>query len=126
MNTTSAAEVIPLSIGEHAYHLIRSDILFGRIEPGARLRLDPMKAEYGVGIGTLREILSRLAAEGLVLAEGQRGFEVPPVTAQNLRELASCGSCSRATRWRCPSPRATSSGRGGSSRRTTSSRRPSG
>ena len=88
MNTTSAAEVIPLSIGEHAYHLIRSDILFGRIEPGARLRLDPMKAEYGVGIGTLREILSRLAAEGLVLAEGQRGFEVPPVTAQNLRELS--------------------------------------
>ena len=47
-----------------------------------------MKAEYGVGIGTLREILSRLAAEGFVLAEGQRGFEVPPVTAQNLRELA--------------------------------------
>jgi DNA-binding GntR family transcriptional regulator len=48
-----------------------------------------MKAEYGVGIGTLREILSRLAAEGLVIAEGQRGFEVPPVTAQNLRELAA-------------------------------------
>ena len=47
-----------------------------------------MRAEYGVGVGTLREILSRLAAEGLVLAEGQRGFEVPPVTARNLRELA--------------------------------------
>ena len=44
--------------------------------------------DYGVGIGTLREILSRLSAEGLVLAEGQRGFEVPPVTAAELRELA--------------------------------------
>ena len=47
-----------------------------------------MRDGYGVGIGTLREILSRLSAEGLVLAEGQRGFEVPPVTAAELRELA--------------------------------------
>jgi len=85
----SVAEiVIPLSVGEQAYQRIRADILFGRIEPGARLRLDRMKADYGVGIGTLREILSRLAAEGFVLAESQRGFEVPPVTVQHLRELA--------------------------------------
>jgi DNA-binding GntR family transcriptional regulator len=88
VNAASAAEIIPLSVGEQAYQRIRSDIVFGRIRPGAKLRLDRMKAEYGAGIGTLREILNRLAAEGLVLAEGQRGFEVPPVTEQNLRELA--------------------------------------
>ena len=88
---TSAAEVIPLSVGEQAYQLISADILFGRMPPGARLRLDRMKAEYGVGIGTLREILSRLAAEGLVLAEGQRGFEVPPVDAR--RTCASSAGC---------------------------------
>jgi DNA-binding GntR family transcriptional regulator len=84
----SSAEVIALSVGETAYQRIRSDILFGRIAPGQKLKLDRMKTEYGVGISTLRELLSRLAAEGLVLAEGQRGFEVPPVTAQNLRELS--------------------------------------
>lgn len=83
------AEIVSLTVGETAYQRIRSDILFGRIEPGQKLRLDRMKAEYGVGIGTLREILSRLSAEGFVIAEGQRGFEVPPVTAQNLRELAA-------------------------------------
>ena len=83
------AEVIPLTVGETAYQRIRSDIILGRIAPGQKLRLDRMRAEYGVGIGTLREMLNRLAAEGLVLAEGQRGFEVPPVTAQNLRELAA-------------------------------------
>jgi DNA-binding GntR family transcriptional regulator len=85
----TTADIIPLSVGETAYQRIRSDIVFGRIAPGQKLRLDRMKAEYGVGIGTLREILSRLSAEGLVIAEGQRGFEVPPVTAQNLRELAA-------------------------------------
>ena len=116
-----AAEVIPLTVGETAYRRIRSDIIFGRIAPGRKLRLDRMKAEYGVGISTLRELLNRLAAEGLVLAEGQRGFEVPPVTAQNLRELGDCAFCSRATRWSCPSPPATWNGKDGSSRRTTSS-----
>jgi DNA-binding GntR family transcriptional regulator len=88
VNAALAAEIIPLSLGEQVYQRIRADIVFGRIPPGAKLRLDRMKAEYGAGIGTLREILNRLAAEGLVLAEGQRGFEVPPLTEQNLRELA--------------------------------------
>ena len=83
------AEIIALTVGETAYKRIRSDIVLGRIAPGQKLRLDRMRAEYGVGISTLREILSRLSAEGLVIAEGQRGFEVPPVTAQNLRELAA-------------------------------------
>jgi DNA-binding GntR family transcriptional regulator len=36
----------------------------------------------------LREILSRLAAENLVRAEGQKGFEVSPATRQELLELA--------------------------------------
>ena len=88
-----------------------------------QLRLDRMRDAYGVGIGTLREILSRLAAEGLVLAEGQRGFEAPPVSAA--RACASSrtsGCCSSGTRWPSRSPPATSSGRGGSSPRTTSSR----
>ena len=37
---------------------------------------------------TLREILNRLAAEGFVLAEGSRGFEVAPISVENLRDLA--------------------------------------
>ena len=76
------------SVGDTAYRRLRSDLIFGRVAPGAKLRLEAMRADYGVGVSTLREILSRLAAEGLVLAEGQRGFEVPPLTARNLRELA--------------------------------------
>jgi GntR family transcriptional regulator, carbon starvation induced regulator len=47
-----------------------------------------MKEDYGLSVSTLREILNRLASEGFVVAEGQRGFEVAPVSIQNLRELA--------------------------------------
>ena len=63
-------------------------MVFGRLRPGQKLRLEGLKETYGVSISTLREILSRLTAEGLVIAEGRRGFEVPPVSIENLKELA--------------------------------------
>ena len=74
--------------GENGYSRIRSDIILGILTPSERLRLNSMKLEYGVSINTLREVLNRLASEGLVVSEAQRGFEVAPVSIQNLRELA--------------------------------------
>jgi DNA-binding GntR family transcriptional regulator len=76
------------TIGESAYGRIRGDIISGRLAPGQRLRLDKLRRTYGASVSTLREILSRLSSEGLVLAEGQRGFEVPPVSVENLKEIA--------------------------------------
>lgn len=76
------------TIGDDGYRRIRSDIVLARLQPGQRLRLDGLRETYGVSVSTLREILSRLASEGLVLAEGRRGFEVAPVSIENLKELA--------------------------------------
>jgi DNA-binding GntR family transcriptional regulator len=76
------------SSGDQAYKRIRTDLVFGRLKPGQRLILDRMKPAYGVSITTLREILSRLAAEKLVTAEGQRGFQVSDCSADDLREIA--------------------------------------
>lgn len=80
--------IAALSTGEHAYERIRQDIVFGRLQPGQKLTLDRLRAVYGVGISTLREIFNRLAPEGFVVAEGQRGFQVAPCTASELQELA--------------------------------------
>lgn len=77
------------SSGEQAYQRIRTDIVFGRLKPGQRLVLDRMKPAYGVSITTLREMLSRLSAEKLVTAEGQRGFQVSGCSADDLREIAA-------------------------------------
>lgn len=77
------------SVGERVYRRLRSDILFGRLAPSQRLKLDVMKDAYGVSISTLRELLNRLTSEGLVLAEGARGFEVAPVSPENLKEIAN-------------------------------------
>lgn len=76
------------TIGDDGYRRIRTDIVLGRLKPGLKLKLDGLKESYGVSVSTLREILSRLAADGLVVAEGRRGFEVMPVSMSNLRELA--------------------------------------
>ncbi len=35
----------------------------------------------------MRESLSRLSADGLVVAEGQKGFAVRPVSVEDLREI---------------------------------------
>lgn len=75
-------------VGHDVYEAIRRDIIFGRLDAGSRLRLERMKAEYGASVSTIREALSRLTTEGLVEAEGQRGFSVAPMSDENLREIA--------------------------------------
>ena len=64
------------TVGETTYRRIRTDIVFGRLPPGERLTLDRMRDAYEVSVSTLREMLNRLSSEGLVVAEGSRGFQV--------------------------------------------------
>ena len=75
--------------GEKAYRRLRNDIIFGRLAPSQKLRLEALKDAYGISVSTLRELLNRLTSEGLVVAESARGFEVAPVSADNFRELAN-------------------------------------
>lgn len=76
-------------VGDKIYGRIRSDVIFGRLAPGQRLTLDRMRATYDASVGTLREVLNRLASEGFVAAEGARGFEVAPASVADLREVAA-------------------------------------
>lgn len=77
------------TVAESSYRRIRADIIFGRLSPAQKLKLESLKETYGTSVSTLREILNRLSSEGLVLAEGQRGFEVSPISAVDLREIAA-------------------------------------
>lgn len=75
--------------GEKVYRRLRGDILFGRLAPSQKLKLEGLKESYGISISTLRELLNRLTSEGLIVAESSRGFEVAPISADNFRELAN-------------------------------------
>lgn len=76
------------TLGASIYHRLRSDIISGRLRPAERLRLDQLRESYQASSGTLREALARLATDGFVLAEGQRGFEVAPISPEGLHEIA--------------------------------------
>ena len=76
-------------VGETTYRRVRADIVYGRLLPGQKLTLDRMRDAYGSAVSTLREIFSGLASEGLITAEGARGFEVASISPDNLREVAA-------------------------------------
>lgn len=69
------------------YDRLRSDIVDGELRPGARLRFDELKDSYGVGLSPLREALTRLAAEKLVVLEEHKGFRVAPISRSDLTDL---------------------------------------
>jgi DNA-binding GntR family transcriptional regulator len=84
-----SVEMLATSIADRAYDRIRADIIFGRLAPALKLPLDRLASEYGAGVSTLREILSRLSSEGLVIARGQRGFQVAPVSPAGFQDIAA-------------------------------------
>lgn len=72
---------------EQVYELIRADILSGAIEPGAQLQFARMSTAYDSSIGVLREVLTRLSAEGLVVSQAQHGFRVMSLSLEDLKDL---------------------------------------
>ena len=70
-----------------AFDQIRADILLGQLRPDERLRITNLTERYSVGATAVREALSRLVADDLVVAEDQRGFCVAPVSKADLLDL---------------------------------------
>jgi DNA-binding GntR family transcriptional regulator len=72
---------------ERAYEQLREDIVSGQLAPGTKLLIEHLKDHYQVGAGTLREALTRLLSDALVITEGQRGFKVAPITTEELMDI---------------------------------------
>lgn len=82
---------VPNGVGrtliERAYAQLRDDIMSCQLAPDEKLRVEHLKARYGVSAGTLREAITRLVSDALVVAEGQRGFHVAPIAVDDLMDL---------------------------------------
>ncbi|PLC49098.1 transcriptional regulator [Pollutimonas subterranea] len=76
-----------LTQAETARHLIRTEILDGRLSPGAKLNIKSLEDRLQVSLGAIREALSRLSAEGMVDAEAHRGYRVSTISAEDLIDL---------------------------------------
>ncbi|NKB50150.1 MAG: GntR family transcriptional regulator [Alphaproteobacteria bacterium] len=72
---------------ELALAKLRQDILTGVFAPGSKLRVEELRNSYDIGASPLREALSRLVSNGLVTAQGQKGFRVAPVSLADIRDI---------------------------------------
>ncbi len=77
------------SATKDTYDRLRADLLACRMQPGARLKIADLCQTLSVSLSAVREALSRLTSEGLVVAEPQRGFRVAPISADELRDLTA-------------------------------------
>lgn len=75
-------------VGASTYQGIKRDIIFGALAPGTKLKLEGLRQRYTASMSTLRETLNRLASEGFVEAQDQRGFFVTSVSREDLTEIA--------------------------------------
>ncbi len=72
---------------ERMFERLRDDILACRLMPGSKLRINDIAGSSEVSLGVVREALSRLGAEGLVIAELQKGYRVAPLSTEDLLDL---------------------------------------
>lgn len=84
---TSLKHVGGETLTDAAYQALRRDIIHGTREPGERLRITRLADLYDVGPTPLREALQRLSADGLVIANGNRGFTVISLDVAEFHDL---------------------------------------
>lgn len=72
---------------ELAYSAIRDDIIRGELSPGSKLKVADLRARYSVGAAPLREALSRLVGDRLVVQQTQRGFRVKEASPADVKDV---------------------------------------
>ncbi|WP_123666171.1 GntR family transcriptional regulator [Actinocorallia herbida] len=66
---------------------LREEIFHGVLVPGQRLRLVELAQRFSMSQSVVREALTRLVGQGLVVATPQQGFSVMALSLRHLNEL---------------------------------------
>lgn len=77
----------PLTRAQWVDAQLRRAILNGELAPGQKLRAEHLAQQLGVSPTPLRETFMRLAGEGLVVVEPQRGARVAPLDVAEAIEI---------------------------------------
>ena len=86
MNTANGFVINRATLSDQIYDHLREEILAGRVAPGERLDLGEMVKRLKVSKMPLKEAIGRLASEGLLDVQAQRGTFVSRVDARDLAE----------------------------------------
>lgn len=82
------------------FHTLRADILSCRLAPGAELREAELAERFEVSKSPVRDALSRLVHEGLVVVMPRQGYRVAAVSVKDARDMFEYraileGACAR-------------------------------
>lgn len=75
------------SLTSRAHHRIREMVLSGELGPGTRIQIDALRKKLDMGASPVREALSILSSEQLVVRNEQRGFWAPKISAEDFAIL---------------------------------------
>ncbi len=78
------------TLAADVYDQLRDRILSGRLRPGTRLRPSQLRTEFDVSVSVVREALTRLAEQQLVVSKLNLGFAVAPLSRKNLHDIVQC------------------------------------
>tara|TARA_R110002095_G_scaffold147856_4_gene127872 strand:+ start:755 stop:1459 length:705 start_codon:yes stop_codon:yes gene_type:complete len=76
-----------LTLKQHAYEVIRQKLLNGDFPPGGRLSDEALSKELGISRSPIREAISQLSSEGLVVHKPRSGAYMRKPSQQELAEL---------------------------------------
>ena len=78
----------PIRLGDEVYNAIYAQLMSLKIAPGSRISIDKLVREMGVSQTPIREALSRLEAQGLVVKTHLIGYSVASqMDSERLRQL---------------------------------------
>jgi DNA-binding GntR family transcriptional regulator len=70
------------------YEAVRSELLNAVLAPGEKLKLVELSSRFGVSQSVMREALTRLTEQGLVVSTPQRGFRVLELSIDDMEDLS--------------------------------------
>lgn len=77
-----------LALVDDVYEKLKSLIMDLQVAPGSKINMDALARQLNVSITPIRESLSRLESDGLVVKESMRGYIATPVlSAMELEDL---------------------------------------
>jgi DNA-binding GntR family transcriptional regulator len=75
------------TLATSAYDALRHGIITTELAPGARLHTRALCDQFKIGLSPVREALSRLVSDGLVIQRDHHGFAVAPLSQSDLEDL---------------------------------------
>ena len=98
MTPIAGSGITRTSLADHVYQRLVEAIQAGTLAPGAALHVADLASQFSVSPSPVRDAISRLTAEGLVVSNPNRRTTVVSFTKQDiietfqLREILECGA----------------------------------